>query len=121
MEETIRCRVCGTEYSGDHCPTCLSAIHTDEDPEYDCGGVMEPVSVWVKPDGKWDLILRCKSCGEMETFPVAKGDNPMKLMSVASKPLANPPFPIERLADIAKMTGATGSTGDFGGAYEQGE
>ena len=45
MEEMIRCRTCGTEYSGDHCPTCLCALHTDEDPEYDCGGVMEPVSV----------------------------------------------------------------------------
>ena len=121
MEELIRCRVCGTEYTSDHCPTCLSALHTDEDPDYDCGGVMEPVSVWVKPDGNWDLILRCKSCGEMENRPVAKGDNPIKLMSVASKPLANPPFPIERLEDIARMTGATGKTGDFGGAYESRE
>ena len=121
MEEIIRCRTCGTEYSGDHCPNCLCAIHTDEDPEYECGGVMESVSVWVKPDGKWDLILRCKSCGEMETRPVTVGDNPMKLMSVAAKPLANPPFPIERLSEIAKMTGATGSTGDFGGIYESRE
>ena len=92
MEELIRCRVCGMEYTSDHCPTCLSALHTDEDPDYDCGGVMEPVSVWVKSDGNWDLILRCKSCGEMENRPVVKGDNPIKLMSVASKPLANPPF-----------------------------
>ena len=34
---------------------------------------------------------------------VAADDNPMKLMSIAMKPIANPPFPIERMEEMAKM------------------
>jgi hypothetical protein len=33
----------------------------------------------------------------------------MKLMSIAMKPLANPPFPIERIEELTKMMGGEGS------------
>jgi hypothetical protein len=34
---------------------------------------------------------------------VAADDNPVKLMSIAMKPIANPPFPIERMQEISDL------------------
>ncbi len=112
-EEVFTCRVCGKEVhpegaSSDHrnhCPNCLSSIHLDDIPgdrASDCGGVMEPVAVWVRGGGEWALIHRCKKCGHLSSNRVAADDNPVKLMSIAVKPLSNPPFPIERMEDMLK-------------------
>lgn len=35
----------------------------------------------------------------------------MKLMSIAMKPLAAPPFPIERIEEMTRMMGGEGSMG----------
>ena len=35
-------------------------------------------------------------------------DNPMKLMSIAMRPLANPPFPLERIEEMTAMMGGEG-------------
>ena len=96
--DTFTCKVCGRvctpQNAGsdhrNHCPNCLSSLHVDEEPgdrASDCGGIMEPVAVWVRKGGEWAIIHRCKRCGKLSSNRVAADDNPMKLMSIAMKPL----------------------------------
>jgi len=59
-----------------------------------CKGVMEPISVWVRKNGEWAIIHRCKACGGISVNRIAADDNPTLLMSIAVKPLASPPFPL---------------------------
>ena len=114
--DSFVCRVCGRpvvpEGAGsehrNHCPNCLSSLHVDEEPgdrASDCGGVMEPVGVWVRKGGEWALVHRCRRCGKTSSNRVAADDNPLKLMSIAVKPLASPPFPLERLEEMGKLGG----------------
>ena len=80
---------------------CLSSIHLDNIPgdrSADCGGIMEPISIYVRPDGEWALIHRCKKCGELKINRIAADDNEYLLLSLACKPLANPPFPLSALS-----------------------
>ncbi len=62
--DSFTCKVCGRPVvsagSGsnhrNHCPNCLSSLHLDIEPgdrESDCGGIMEPVGVWVRNKGEW--------------------------------------------------------------------
>lgn len=99
------CKVCGAsvpqEGAGgehrNHCPKCLSSVHLDIEPgdrASECGGVMEPIGVWVRKNGEWALIHRCRLCGELHSNRIAADDNPTLLMSIAVKPLAMPPFPL---------------------------
>ena len=84
----------------------MSSLHLDIEPgdrEADCGGVMEPIAVWVRNKGEWAIIHRCKRCGDLSSNRVAADDNPMKLMSIAMKPIANPPFPIERIDELTDL------------------
>ena len=112
--ESFTCKVCGRlvtpEEAGtqhrNHCPNCLSSIHVDNEPgdrAADCGGVMEPISVWVRSNGEWAIIHRCKRCGALSSNRVAADDNPLKLMSIALRPLAEPPFPIERIKELSEL------------------
>ena len=118
-DETFTCKECGREVvpSGagsahrNHCPNCLTSLHLDESPgdrASDCGGRMEPIGVWVKKNCEWAIIHRCRICGKLNANRVAADDNPMKLMSIAMKPLCAPPFPLDR---IEAMTRAMGSEG----------
>lgn len=66
---------------------------------------MEPVGVWVRKGGEWALVHRCRRCGKISSNRVAADDNPLKLMSIAVKPLAFPPFPLERLEEMEKLGG----------------
>ena len=66
---------------------------------------MEPISVWVRNNGEWAIIHRCKTCGALSSNRVAADDNPVKLMSIAMRPVTNPPFPIERIKDMMRMMG----------------
>jgi len=94
----------GSEHRN-HCPACLSSVHVDDEPgdrAADCGGIMEPIAVWVKKNGEWALIHRCKICGILNHNRIAADDNPLKLMSIALKPLSSPPFPLEQLSDLIK-------------------
>ena len=106
--DTFKCKHCGRtvvpEGAGsdhrNHCPYCLFSQHLDITPgdrEADCGGVMEPIAVWVRKNGEWAIIHRCKVCGALSSNRIAADDNPMKLMSLAMKPVASPPFPLERM------------------------
>ena len=58
---------------------------------------MEPITVWVRKSGEWAVIHRCTKCGALSSNRTASDDNPTLLMSVAVRPLARPPFPLDRL------------------------
>ena len=117
--ENFLCRVCGREVVPEgagsdhrnHCPNCLTSLHVDNRPgdrASDCGGYMDPVAVWVKKNGEWAIIHRCRQCGKMSANRIAADDNPMKLMAIALKPLTAPPFPIERIQEMTRMMGGDG-------------
>lgn len=119
-EEVFTCKVCGRQVvpegagSGhrNHCPNCLHSLHVDDRPgdrAACCGGIMEPVGVWVRKGGEWAVIHRCRRCGHLSSNRVAADDNPMKLMSIALKPLALPPFPLERVEELTALMGGEGS------------
>lgn len=113
-DESFTCRNCshpvvsagaGSDHRN-HCPNCLCSVHLDIEPggrESDCGGLMEPVAVWVRKNGEWAIIHRYRRCGAFSSNRVAADDNPVKLMSIAMKPIGNPPFPIERMAEVNEM------------------
>lgn len=101
----------GGTYHRNHCPNCLSSLHLDNEPgdrAAECGGIMEAVGVWVKSNGEWAVIHRCKRCGEIHSNRVAADDSPIKLMAIAMRPLANPPFPPERIEEISRALGDRG-------------
>ena len=101
----------GVKDSWNHCPNCLGGIH-EEDTDYGvCGGILEPIGIWVKKNGEWMILKRCSLCGEMQAVPKSPFDNPLKVLSVASKPLSSPPFPIERTEELTKMMGGSGEIG----------
>ncbi len=118
-KEIFTCKVCGREVIPDgagsahrnHCPNCLSSLHVDDetgDRASDCGGIMEPVAVWVRRDGEWAVIHRCKRCGKLDSNRIAADDNPIKLMSIAMKPVSSPPFPLEKLEEMTALMGGDG-------------
>ena len=118
--DSFTCRVCGRlVVSGgagsghrNHCPNCLSSLHLDIEPgdrEADCGGIMDPVGVWVRKGGEWAVIHRCRRCGHLASNRVAADDNPMKLMSIAMRPLSQPPFPLERIEEMTALMGGDGA------------
>ncbi|MDE6731417.1 MAG: RNHCP domain-containing protein [Oscillospiraceae bacterium] len=119
-DEAFTCKVCGRlvvpggagSDHRNHCPNCLSSQHLDNEPgdrAADCGGVMEPIAVWVRKNGEWALIHRCRICGALSSNRIAADDNPLKLMSLAMKPVALPPFPLERLEEMTALMGGEGS------------
>ena len=108
------CRVCGAPVSPEgagtqnrnHCPKCLSSIHLDDTPgdrAADCGGIMDPVGVWVRKGGEWAIIHRCRRCGVLHSNRVAADDSPLQLMSLAVRPLASPPFPLEYFEKLERQ------------------
>jgi len=114
--EMFVCKVCGREVVPDgagsghrnHCPYCLSSKHLDNEPgdrAADCGGTMEPIAVWVRKQGEWAIVHRCKICGTLSSNRIAADDNPVKLMSIAMKPVSSPPFPIERMEELTRRMG----------------
>lgn len=118
--DSFECKTCGrlmvptgagTEHRN-HCSNCLSSLHVDDEPgdrASDCGGIMEPVAVWARKNGEWAIIHRCRRCGKLSSNRVAADDNPMKLMSIALKPLTSPPFPLERIEEMTRLMGGDGS------------
>ncbi len=120
--DAFTCRVCARLVTpagagGDHrnhCPNCLASVHLDVEPgdrAADCGGVMDPIAVWVRRGGEWAIVHRCRCCGVLSSNRVAADDNPMKLMSIAMKPLCSPPFPLERIEEMTALMGGSGSLG----------
>lgn len=118
-KDSFTCKVCGrlvvSAGAGsdhrNHCPNCLSSLHLDIEPgdrEANCGGIMEPVGVWVRKNGEWAIIHRCRICGHLSSNRVAADDNLMKLMSIAMKPLSQPPFPLEKIEEMTALMGGEG-------------
>lgn len=103
--EGFTCKVCGAQVAPEnagsqhrnHCPHCLSSVHVDNRPgdrSSLCKGTMDPIGVWVRKNKEWAIIHRCRICGELSSNRIAADDNPTLLMSIAMKPLAEPPFPL---------------------------
>lgn len=118
--EGFICRVCGRQVGPEgagsghrnHCPNCLTSRHLDVEPgdrASDCGGVMEPIAVWVRRNGEWAVIHRCRICGALRSNRIAADDNPMKLMSLAMRPVSCPPFPLERMEEMTRLMGGDGT------------
>ena len=85
-----------------HCPWCLWSLHVDltvGDRRNGCRGLMEPIAVWVRPDGEWAVVHRCTRCKALRINRVAGDDAELALMALALRPLARPPFPLDRLAE----------------------
>ena len=60
---------------------------------------MEPVGIWVMPDGEWSLIHRCTKCGMLKHNRIAGDDNEGALLSLALRPVSLLPFPVSAIAD----------------------
>jgi ribosome biogenesis GTPase len=58
---------------------------------------MEPIAVWVQPNGEWSLVHRCVHCRTLRSNRIAGDDNEFVLMQLASRAIAMPPFPLEPL------------------------
>ena len=108
--DSFRCRNCrldvplrapGTKHRN-HCPSCLWSRHVDGrtpgDRAAGCAGGMEPIGVCVRDDGEWALVHRCAACATVRLNRIAGDDNPLSLMHLAVRPLAQPPFPMEWLS-----------------------
>lgn len=79
--EDFVCENCGTKVVGDgytnHCPKCLFSKHVDNFPgdrENPCGGLMEPVDVEVRGNGK-TIIFWCQKCGEIRRTKAREADD----------------------------------------------
>ncbi|WP_242601061.1 hypothetical protein [Thermanaerovibrio acidaminovorans] len=47
-------------------------------------------------------------CGKLSSNRIAADDNPLKLMSLAMRPLGQPPFPLEHIEELTDMMGGEG-------------
>ena len=83
-----------------HCPFCLRSVHLDilpGDRASRCGGIMEPIAISVRQSKEWVIIHRCTECGILRENRIAGDDNEMALLSLAVRPVAQPPFPLDSL------------------------
>jgi hypothetical protein len=87
-----------------HCPHCLHSRHVDlavGDRRSLCGGVMSPISLWIRDDGEVALIHRCRRCGTIKANRVAGDDNEEALARLAEP--------------LIRMSGAFGRPAGFPG------
>ncbi|CAM2859378.1 RNHCP domain-containing protein [Prescottella defluvii] len=104
---TFTCIRCGLDVSSatpdadprTHCPNCLAGRHGST-AERRCGARTHPIAIAVLRDGDWMLIHRCTGCETLSANPVVGDDNQLLLVRIAVKPLAQPPFPLEHLAQL---------------------
>ena len=57
-----------------HCPVCLYSLHVDNIPgdrTSNCFGLMDPVGVQYNGKKGWQIVHRCKKCGEEKVNRVA--------------------------------------------------
>ena len=73
-----------------------------------CGRVCTPQNAGSDHRNHWAIIHRCKRCGKLSSNRVATDDNPMKLMSIAMKPLCAPPFPLDYIEEMTALMGGDG-------------
>lgn len=75
----------------DHCPNCLSGIHETDEEGGECGGMLEPVGIWVRESDAWEIVERCRLCGEMTA--VEMSDRTISSRSCPSRQSPCPPLP----------------------------
>ena len=61
-------------------------------------GASEPLPVC--GDGEWVLFHRCNGCGVLHSNRIAGDDSPLLLVRIAVRPIAQPPFPLDRLGAL---------------------
>jgi hypothetical protein len=61
---------------------------------------MEPIAITVRGSGEWVVVHRCLSCDVVHLNRSAADDNPVLLLRLAVRPLAQPPFPLEYLSRL---------------------
>jgi hypothetical protein len=61
---------------------------------------MEPIAITVRGDGEWVLVHRCSGCDGLHLNRIAGDDDPLMLLRLAVRPLAQPPFPLERIGQL---------------------
>ncbi len=86
-----------------HCPYCLWSRHVDDEPGdrlSECQGSMEPIAIAARQDGEWLLGHRCHTCDHLSSNRIAGDDSALLLVQLAVRPLARPPFPLERLGEL---------------------
>ena len=110
--ESFRCGHCRADVRGaapgtahrNHCPTCLWSRHLDGDTPGDraagCGALMEPIAITVRGNGEWVLVHRCSGCDRLRLNRTTGDDDPLMLLRLAVRPLAQPPFPLERIGRL---------------------
>lgn len=87
-----------------HCPRCLWSRHVDRQPgdrASTCHGPMEPIAIGTRRE-EWIVIHRCRSCGALNASRSAGDDDALQLLSIAARPLARPPFPLEHLGKLSR-------------------
>jgi hypothetical protein len=110
IESGFVCAFCGRAVTPDpvgsghrnHCPWCLRSLHVDDfsgDRASHCKGIMEPVAISVRQGKEWIIIHRCTECGVLKENRTAGDDNAMALLSLAVRPVARPPFPLDGLME----------------------
>jgi len=115
QDQTFVCEHCGRVVPGNplgtehrnHCPWCLWSLHVDMkigDRRSGCRGLMEPIAISVRYKGEWAIVHRCRKCQVIRTNRVIGDDNELALLSLAVRPLAQPPFPLDLLERIIKET-----------------
>ena len=88
--DAFLCAHCGSTVPGEapgtqqrnHCPRCLRSLHVDitvGDRRSLCGGVMDPISVWVRRGAEVALLHRCQRCGVIRSNRIAGDDDPEPL------------------------------------------
>lgn len=79
-----------------HCPHCLTSKHVDGripgDRAQSCHGRMVVVSMTARTDGEWLLVHQCLTCATLKVNRIAGDDNPLALLRIAMRPLADPRF-----------------------------
>lgn len=72
-----------------------------------CRAPMEPIALWVRHGGEWAIVHRCTECSVLRTNRIAGDDNELLLISLAVRPLAQPPFPLDKLDPLPDADGRT--------------
>ena len=81
-----------------HCHRCLHSRHVDivaGDRRSPCRGLMQPIAIWVKPDGEWSILHRCSRCGIIRANRIAADDDEDVLLRLSLRAVTRLPFPLE--------------------------
>ncbi len=91
-KEDFVCEKCGTQNIGNgftnHCFKCLWSKHVDNDPGdrlAKCGGLMEPVGMFIER-GENRILYRCVKCGFERKNRISKDDSPETVIDISKKP-----------------------------------